>query len=193
MRNPSIFKEPYRIKADPDFYNFPQTAAQANYRGIPAQDYISSIEATLSQDNDLERGLQPGDLTKQMALPWQSDFNECTIQPINVTYEEWNKIDPKSEHDPWMKLQDQVWDTLWWPAHRPLQTFEVVDVQGGSPVYRYLNWSRGVPQTNEGDLKMVTEWARLGFVIRNPYLTEKQINQPSPDYKYISVERTKED
>lgn len=193
LRNPSIYKDPYRIKADPDFYNFPQTAAQANYRGVPAQDYISSIEETLSQDDDFERGLQPGDLTKQMALPWQSDFNECTIQPINVTYEEWNKIDPDSEHDIWMKLQDQVWDTLWWPAHRPLQTFEVVDVQDGSPVYRYLNWSRGVPQTNEGDLKMVTEWARLGFVIRNPYLTEKQINQPSPENKYISVERTKED
>ena len=40
---------------------------------------------------------------------------------------------------------------------------------------------------------MVTEWARLGFVIRNPYLTEKELNQPSPDPKYISTERTPED
>lgn len=193
MRNPSAYKEPYRLKADPAFYNFPQTAAQANAGGLPAQEYISSIEAILSQDTDFEVGLQPGDLTKQMALPWQSDFNECTIQPINVTYEEWNNIDPNSENDTWMKLEEQVWDTLWWPAHRPLQTFEVVAVQNGQPVYRYLNWSRGVPQTNAGDLKMVTEWSKLGFVIRNPYLSEKQIDQPSPSYKYISVERTKED
>ncbi len=190
MRNPSAYTEPYRLKADPDFYNFPQTAAQANAGGLPAQEYISSIEATLSQDTDFEQGLQPGDLTKQMALPWQADFNECTIQPIDVTYEEWNNIEPDSEDDPWMKLEQQVWDTLWWPAHRPLQTYEVVAVQGGQPVYRYLNWSRGVPQTNAGDLKMVTEWAKLGFVVRNPYLTEEEIEQPSPGLKYISVERT---
>jgi len=193
MRNPSAYKEPYRLKADPAFYNFSQTAAQANAGGLPAQEYTSSTKVKLSQDTNFERGLQPGDLTKQMALPWQADFNECTIQPINVTYEEWNKINPASESDTWMKLEEQVWDTLWWPAHRPLQTFEVVAVQDGEPVYRYLNWSRGVPQTNAGDLKMVTEWSRLGFVIRNPYLTQKQINQPSPSYKYISIERTEED
>jgi hypothetical protein len=198
IRNPSVYKGPYRIKADPDFYNFIQTAAQANYnsRDLPVseEDYVSSIETTLSQDDDLERGLQPGDLTKQMALPWQSDFNECTTQPIDVTYEKWNNIDPKSENDPWMKLEEQVWETLWWPAHRPLQTFEVVGFkQNGQPIYQYLNWSRGVPQTNAGDLKMVTEWAKLGFVVRNPYMTEQELNQPSPDTKYISVERTQED
>jgi hypothetical protein len=49
-----------------------------------------------------------------------------------------------------------------------------------------------VPQTPAGDLKMVTEWKRLGFVVRNPYLTAEQLNAPSPDQKYISVERTEE-
>ena len=193
IRNPAIYKEPYRIKADPDFSNFPQTAAQANANRIPAQDYTSSISAILSQDNNLERGLQPGDLTKHMALPWQADFNECTTQPINITYDQWNRIEPDSENDPWMKLEEQVWDTLWWPAHRPLQTYEVVAVNNGSPSYEYLNWSRGVPQTNAGDLKMVSEWSKLGFVVRNPYLSEEQLNQPSPGRKYISVERTEEE
>jgi hypothetical protein len=46
-----------------------------------------------------------------------------------------------------------------------------------------------VPQTPAGDLKMVTEWSKLGFIIRNSY-------QPGPlsaddlQYKYISVERS---
>jgi hypothetical protein len=40
---------------------------------------------------------------------------------------------------------------------------------------------------------MVTEWPRLGFVVRNPYLTSDQIDAPSPDKKYISVERNPED
>lgn len=199
IRNPSVYKEPFRLKADPAFYNFRQTAAQANAGSksvtISPDDYVSSTGDALSQDSDYEKGLQPGDLTKQMALPWQSDFNECSTQDINVTYEQWNKLDPHAQHDPWMRLEEQVWQTLWWPAHRPLQTYEVAGFSGGQPTLRYLNWSRGVPQTNAGDLKMVTEWPKLSFVVRNPYLTEEQLNQPSDplkDIKYISVERTKE-
>ena len=47
------------------------------------------------------------------------------------------------------------------------------DLRGGrgerrQPHVTWLDWSRGVPQTNAGDLKMVTEWSRLGFVVRNP-------------------------
>jgi hypothetical protein len=199
IRNPSVYTEPFRLKADPDFYNFRQTAAQANMSStsttISPDDYVSSTADALSQDSNYEKGLQPGDLTKQMALPWQSDFNECSTQDINVTYEQWNNINPAKQDDPWMKLEEQVWQTLWWPAHRPLQTWEVVGFGGGQPTLKYLNWSRGVPQTNAGDLKMVTEWPKLGFVVRNPYLTEKQLNQPSDpskETKYISVERTKE-
>jgi len=85
-----------------------------------------------------------------------------------------------------------VWETLWWPAHRPLQTYEVVGFSDGSPIYQYLNWSRGVPQTNAGDLKMVTEWSRLGFVVRNPYVPESTLDTASPDTKYISIERNQD-
>ncbi|HET9183976.1 MAG TPA: LodA/GoxA family CTQ-dependent oxidase [Candidatus Angelobacter sp.] len=193
IRNPSIYVSPYRIKADSDFYNFRQTAANANANSrqepVSEEDYVSSTGSSLSQGSNFERGLQPGDLTKYSALPWQADFNECSIQPINITYEQWNTINPASENDQWMRLEGQVWDTLWWPAHRPMQTYEVVGFTNGSPIYQYLNWSRGVPQTNAGDLKMVTEWSRLGFVVRNPYVPEDQLDAPSPDTKYISVER----
>ena len=63
--------------------------------------------------------------------------------------------------------------------------------QGGKPNYQFLNWSRGVPQTNAGDLKMVTEWsqARLRRAQSVPD-AENRSTQPSPDNKYISVERT---
>jgi len=40
---------------------------------------------------------------------------------------------------------------------------------------------------------MVTEWARLGFLIRNPYLAPNEIDAASPDKKYISIERNQED
>jgi hypothetical protein len=194
MRNPAIYREPYRLKADPDFYNFRQTAAQANAnRGQVSEiDYTSAVDVELSQDNDFDKGLQPGDLTKYMALPWQSDFNECSTQDINVTYDAWNQIASESDGDTLMKREQKVWETLWWPAHRPLQTWEVASVTDGKPSYVWLDWSRGVPQTNAGDLKMVTEWWRLGFVRRNPYLPPGNVlpSELPPDQKYISVERT---
>ncbi len=190
LRNSSIYKEPYRIKADPAFYAFRQTAAQANNnRGtVSDDDYESYTGTDLSQDNDFDRGLQPGDLTKSMAVPWQADFNECTTQNIDVTYESWNDLYPESDGDSLLKREQRVWETLWWPAHRPLQVYtEVGRSASGSPSYRQLDWAAGVPQTNAGDLKMTTEWWRLGFVVRNPAASD---DQPSPDTKYISVERT---
>ena len=193
IRNPSIYKEPYRLKADPEFYVFGQTAANANANAISEQEYLGNAEDALSQTSNFDTGLQPGDLTKYSALPWQADFNECSTQPIDITYELWNKVDPSVEHDDWLEQEQKTWQTLWWPAHRPLQTYEVVSLSGGKPSYQFIGWTRGVPQTLAGDLKMVTEWSRLGFVVRNPYLTPDQIDAPSPDKKYISVERNQED
>ncbi len=193
IRNPSLYREPYRLKADPDFYEFGQTAANANRSRVSEQAYLGDAENPLSLTSNFARGLQPGDLTKYSPLPWQADFNECTMQTIDITYELWNVVDAQSEHDEWLAKEQKQWDAMWWPAHRPLQTFEVASLAGGSPSFVFLNWSRGVPQTLAGDLKMVTEWSRLGFVVRNPYLTPDHIDAPSPETKYISVERNGDD
>jgi hypothetical protein len=196
LRNPSIYLEPYRIKADPQFSSFRQTAAQANNnRGrVPEADYSAYVDAELSQDDDFRRGMQPGDLTKQMALPWQADFNECTTQTLDVTYAEWNKIYPGSEDDRLMKREQKLWETLWWPAHRPLQIFEAAAYSGGLPTsWIWVDWSRGVPATHAGDLKMVTEWWRLSFVRRFPKASLEPTEVPPPNPPpYIGVERTPE-
>lgn len=194
IRNPSVYREPYRIKADPNFYSFSQTAAQANANKgqLPEVDYASYGGADLSQDNDFDSGLQPGDLTKYSGCPWQADFNECSTQQINVTYEEWNKIYPDSHRDSSLKRQQKVWETLWWPAHRPMQTYEITgfDSTSGKPKYIWVDWTPGVPQTKTGDLKMVSEWWRLSFVLRNPWQPNPKPPELPPDNKYISVERT---
>jgi hypothetical protein len=191
MRNPAIYLEPYRIKADPSFSSFRQTAAQANAnRGlVPEADYSAYGDAPLSQDDNFDRGMQPGDLTKHMALPWQADFNECTTQSINVTYEEWNVLYPGSAKNSLMRREEAVWETLWWPAHRPVQVFELNPDGSASSV----DWSRGIPQTNAGDLKMVTRWWRLPFVRINPASNGQPSDVPPPSpVPYIAVERTPE-
>lgn len=192
LRNPAIYAEPYRLKADADFYPFRQTAAQANNnRGsVMDAEYEAYTSVDLSQDSDFDTGLQPGDLTKYMALPWQADFNECSTQPIDVTYDGWNDLYPQSEGDTLLERERRVWETLWWPAHRPLQVFaEVGRSASGSPVYRQTDWATGVPQTNAGDLKMTTEWWKLAFVLRNPAVPETPTEEP-PVPKYVAVERS---
>ena len=194
MRNPSVWVVPYRINPDRSFSNFGQTAAQANTGPVPDQNYAFYAGDDLSQDNDFSVGLQPGDLTKYMAIPWQSDFNECSLQPIDITYELFNQIYPASDNDKRMDREQKVWETLWWPAHRPMQTFEQVVAPDGTKSIRWLDWTPGIPQTNAGDLRMVTEWWRLSVVIRNPtgYIEPSTLgidtSKPPP---YISVERTK--
>ena len=192
MRNPSIWLEPYRIKVDPAFYHFGQTPAQANTGQVPDSDYAFYAGTALSLKNDFTIGLQPGDLTKYMSVPWQADFNECSTQPIDITYEDWNAVYPDSDNDKLMTREQRVWETLWWPAHRPLQTNELVLADDGTPSYPWLDWTPGVPQTNAGDLKMVTEWWRLSFVRRNPTGDDVPTTLPPPDPPpYMSVERTR--
>ena len=116
--------------------------------------------------SDFDVGLQPGDLTKLSGLPWQADFNECSTQTIDVTYEEWNVLYPDSVGDSLMQREQRVWETLWWPAHRPNADVDYLGAAASD--FQCCDWARGIPQTHAGDLKMVTEWSRLGFMVRNP-------------------------
>jgi hypothetical protein len=192
MRNPAIYWEPYRFKADRSISDFLQSAAQVNSANAStvAVDYTFNVEDPLSQDSDFAKGLQPGDVTKYSAVPWQSDFNECTTNPNDITYADWNINYPDSENDPDLRHGTKVQTTMWWPAHRPLQCAEVTSVDNGGPNYVWTNWTKGVPQTHAGDLKMVTEWAKLGFVIRNPFLPASVYDQAADgqSYIYVSVE-----
>jgi hypothetical protein len=194
MRNPSIYWAPYRVKADRTVSDFLVTAAQANTGGSN-QDATFNVENPLSQDNNFDVGLQPGDMTKYMAVPWQSDFNECTTNPNDVTYADWNLLYPESEKDTRLEEDRHVVSTMWWPVHRPLQYSQAIP-GGSGPGYQQANWSSGIPQTHQGDLKMVSDWWSLQFIIRNPYLPPGVERQPTSDLepfpRYCSIEEMKQ-
>ena len=73
LQNPTLYEAPYVIadQKGPGGYN----------------------ETGLSPSRDEAEGggCQPGDLTKRMACPWQADFFQCTIQPVNFTNPDFNK------------------------------------------------------------------------------------------------------
>jgi hypothetical protein len=153
MRNPAIYSEPYRIHRSPSIV--PGSLSQPAV--VTGADTPASISA----------GLEPGDLTKYSAVPWQADFNECTNQDVDITYENWNLIESDSTGD---VFTDKTWLTYWWPAHRPN------NVNG-------VAWSP-TPNSHSGDLTMVNIWWQLGFVVPAPdwtaetpdfVLTENQI------------------
>ena len=117
-RNPQLFAEPFRIRAR------------------------EGVEPPLSLGQDFARGLEPGDLSKYMACPWQADFNECSQEQIGERF---------------------LW---WWPVQRP----SFVYVEDGDRL-RQVPWVGTDADQNAGDyvqftedVEMVKLWHKLGFV-----------------------------
>lgn len=118
-RLPELYAAPFRLKARPTAPN-----------------------QRLSLGLDLQAGLEPGDATKFMAVPWQADFNECAAQPWGNRY---------------------VW---WWPAQRPIW------VRPESDPSRQVTWLGTAEDQNApdftmyaDDLDLVHKWKDLGFVV----------------------------
>lgn len=91
---------------------------------------------------------EPGDLTKQMALPWHSDFYDCS--------------DGDSPHS-------------WWPAQRPVDVWPE-DGSPQIPWIRDLITSSG--PASGFFMSMVENWFRLGIIVKkgDDYLeTERHV------------------
>jgi hypothetical protein len=168
IRNPAIYAEPFRIKHSKYFSLVALNSWQAQPL-TPGGTTPSPADAGM-----MSTGLEPGDITKYSGVPWQSDFNECSTQSTDITYELWNETDLQSVGDPAKQVTQT---TYWWPAHRPMEVFINSNGDQGA-------WSQGIPQTHAGDLKMVTAWKELGFIGPNPTYTPTN-QQP----QYIQVER----
>jgi hypothetical protein len=156
IRNRDIYSKSYRINAKASLLPSMQNSSVGTPSGVPIYE-----RPGLTQNSPISEGLEPGDLTKYSALPWQADFNECSSQPIDITYEQWNVLydEPQGKANPGSNQKSYL--GLWWPSHRPMQVF-IKDAP--APV----DWTAGIPQNNnnyyEGDYKMVTNWNDLGFI-----------------------------
>jgi len=108
-------------------------------------------------------GLQPGDLSKFMAVPWQTDYNSCSIHQTSINTEGVNT----STGTPTMLY----WS---WPAQRPDAVYIAEDVI--SNVLPPQQWSiRGAgtfadnpatAATFQNPLQSITQWDRIGTVLQ---------------------------
>jgi hypothetical protein len=158
-RNPDIYSEPFRIKvASP----------------------LPTKPGELHLWSDLTKGLEPGDATKFMALPWQADFNQCAAQPID-------------DHVVW-----------WWPAQRPIFVYAK---HAKDQKWNHVSWVGTIRDQKANDyvvfaddIDMVKYWSELGFVVHKDTPRVLVNGEPSAAYAdaqagptdpdYIEVQRT---
>lgn len=146
IRNPTIYGKPYRIKHAPY-----EPGALSHPAAAPA---------------NLDRGLEPGDLTKYSTVPWQADFNECARQDMDISYENWTHGYRTKASDP--NPIDVETGAFWWPAHRPMEVFLPMR-DPANPNHALssgqASWTRARAHSHRVEnLQMLTSWAAFGFI-----------------------------
>jgi hypothetical protein len=153
------------ISRNPDIYH-PDDPLRINARLV--------TEGPLSPGFDAA-AMEPGDVCRYMAVPWQADFNECSSQPMDGRV---------------------IW---WWPAQRPefvyleptappVTTATVAPPPPGQTSGAQVAWIgtdfdqlRGDFISFSDDVDMVRYWDSLGFVM------EKTVQGQS---RFVEVART---
>lgn len=141
---------PFRVKPQPLDYATAQ----------PDQPFLSGGWIPL---HDMTQGLQPGDLSKFMAIPWQTDYNSCSIHQTSIN----TARDNTSTGNP---------STLYWswPSQRPDAVYVADEVVNN--VLPQQKWSIRGPGTYAQDpktastfqkpLQAVEQWDRIGIILQ---------------------------
>lgn len=150
-RNPNLYDGPLSIRHRHD------VAWYATHGLDPAQDETAD-----------QQGCEPGDLTKRMAIPWQADFFQCSIQFINYTDTTTNKVGsipaPPSYY------------AYWWPPQSPWQVMtgdlaESAQLQAGTPAGTQVLYTRGINTFSQ----MIAAWHYMGFVVNQVQGAHRQL------------------
>ncbi|NRO95117.1 hypothetical protein GWC77_04065 [Paraburkholderia sp. NMBU_R16] len=121
-------------------------------------------------------GCEPGDLTKRMAIPWQADFFQCSVQYINFTDPNINKSDGIPT--------PPTYYAYWWPPQSPWVVItgdETAALQSaaGTPAGFQVLYTRGINTFGQ----MISSWHYMGFILNRtssefrevfPYFTEQE-------------------
>lgn len=153
MRNPDVLTagDPFRIKVAP----------------------LRSSSLSADRDETIAgNGCEPGDLTKRMAVPWQADFYDCTVQDVNFTTPKSNK----TISDLNMIPLAPTFYAYWWPAQSPYNVYSgamtaadqmldgnamIGNANNGQVLGQNMLYHRGL--NSFGDA--VVGWKYLGFIL----------------------------
>lgn len=146
---------PFRVKHKPLSYH----AAK------PGKPFLSGGWIPL---HDMNNGLEPGDMTKFMSIPWQTDYNSCSIHQAS--------INTSGENTATGNPLTLYWS---WPSQRPDAVYPATEVV--NDVLPERVWSIRGPGTLTDDpktaatfqkaLQSVTQWDRIGVVLQGTAIT----------------------
>ncbi len=125
-------------------------------------------------------GLQPGDLSKFMAIPWQTDYNSCSIHKTSINTGGVNT----SNGNPYLLY----WS---WPSQRPDAVYVASQViQNVLPVQQWSVRGPGTLTTDPSSastfqkaLQAVQQWDRIGVVLQGTNIAGGDFD---PEY-YLEV------
>lgn len=189
---------------NPTIYSAPFTISDQRGKGG-----YQTTGLTPSRDECEGGGCEPGDLTKRMACPWQADFFQCTVQPVNFTNPGFNKderttVQVENTTDTWKDSNTVYTDnqtfqkapvkeplpptyySYWWPPQSPwdVLTGETTlegQMQSHLPSGQQMNYARGI----NSFVQMVEHWSSLAFI--------RNTNSQDKGFPYFTeTERTNE-
>lgn len=156
---------PFRIKHKPLDYS----------QAVAAHPFLKGGWIPLRHQDD---GLEPGDLCKFMAIPWQTDYNSCSIHQTSINGTNTATGSPTTLY----------WS---WPAQRPDAVYVADEVV--AKVLPSQKWSiRGqgsfalnprTASTFQDPLEAVQQWDQIGIVLQGTVIDG---NDVSPDH-YLEV------
>lgn len=174
-RNAPIYAAPFLLKLAHFDGNNDQTLNYYLRRGL-----------STTADEAGGKGCEPGDITKRMAIPWQADFQECTVQTPNISNPTVNQFaDGTGIEVP------PAYYVYWWPPQSPMHVVTgslepgdqvldaIVSEIAGQPIIpagQRVPYQRGINSVQD----MIDSWSRLGFIVNQskekayPYFVEKE-------------------
>ncbi|MGA8430466.1 MAG: LodA/GoxA family CTQ-dependent oxidase [Candidatus Sulfotelmatobacter sp.] len=194
------------IVRSPKLYSKPFSIQVAHWQGSNQSLCAHYADNGLSLTSDPQQGdgSEPGDLTKRMAIPWQSDLYVCTAETPNVTHPAVNQNHGGIQAPP-------TYYVYWWPPQSPMHVVagdldpgnQVLDayVSNAPAIFNASNGlslntqsqpQQGFTPTAAGQsvtflrgvnsfAQMVASWPDLGFIVNKgtkdyPYFVETERN-----------------
>ncbi len=164
---------PFRVKHKPLNYTAGSTSGDPLLTGGYVPDFKNNPETNQTPVSAIQNGagLEPGDLSKFMALPWHTDYNSCATHPADNGILYWS-----------------------WPAQRPVAVYLASEVTSPDvlPEQRWSVRGKGAEESTvpreQGRFApmapIVNRWQDIGIVVQATAIDDNRNYDP---HSYLEV------